>query len=123
MVLGLNRPLTTARGSIKLIVEARTDPRQVRLNAEFVVFDSTSPYDSIMGQPLIFSLRAIVSLYHYSLKFPTSHSIGKIKVSREFAKRCQMKVYPSYQNECIPPGVYVVCSSGFDHSSLTRDEN
>ncbi|XP_022857913.1 uncharacterized protein LOC111378860 [Olea europaea var. sylvestris] len=43
------------------------------MNSEFVVFDSTSPYDAVMGEPLLFSLRAALSLYYYSIKFPTPH--------------------------------------------------
>ncbi|XP_022848822.1 uncharacterized protein LOC111371146 [Olea europaea var. sylvestris] len=66
-----------ARGLIKHTVEAGASPRQVRLNIEFVVFDSLSPYDAIIGKPLIFSLRAVVFLYHYSLKFSIPHGIGE----------------------------------------------
>lgn len=40
MVLGLNGALTRAKEFIKLTVEIRKAPRQVRLNVEFMVFGS-----------------------------------------------------------------------------------
>lgn len=49
MVLGLNGALTKAKRLIKLVVEAGETPRRAKLNIEFAMFDSTSPYDAIMG--------------------------------------------------------------------------
>ncbi|XP_022855889.1 uncharacterized protein LOC111377073 [Olea europaea var. sylvestris] len=87
MVLGLSGALTFAKGSIKLKVELGSAPRQVKTNSEFVVFNTPSPYDDVMGQPVLFSLRAAVSLYHYSVKFPTSYGVGEVKGNRELAER------------------------------------
>lgn len=50
------------------------------------MFDSKWPYDSIMGQSLIFGLRVAISLYHYSLKFLRSHGVGEIKRNMELAE-------------------------------------
>lgn len=62
MILKINGALTRAKGSIKLTIEAGNTPRLTKLNAEFVVFDLTSPYDAIMGQSLLFSHCISISL-------------------------------------------------------------
>ncbi|XP_022897555.1 uncharacterized protein LOC111411235 [Olea europaea var. sylvestris] len=102
MVLGLSGALTSAKGSIKLKFESGSAPQQLKMYSEFVVFDTPSPYDAVMGQPLLFSLRAAVSLYHYSIKFPTPHGVGKVKENRELVERCQWKTCTSHQ--CSSPG-------------------
>lgn len=56
------RSLNKAKGLIKLTVETDKAPRWTKLNVKFMVVDSTSPFNAIMGQPMLFSLRAIVSL-------------------------------------------------------------
>ncbi|XP_022883806.1 uncharacterized protein LOC111400641 [Olea europaea var. sylvestris] len=106
MVLGLSGALTSAKGSIKLKVEFGLAPRQLKTNSEFVVFDTPSPYDAVMGQPLLFSLRAAVSLYHYSIKFPTPHGVGEVKENRELAERCQWNTCASHQRSFS--GVHMV---------------
>ncbi|XP_022853913.1 uncharacterized protein LOC111375341 [Olea europaea var. sylvestris] len=97
MVLGLSGALTSAKGSIKLKVESGSTPQQLKTNSEFVVFDTPSPYDAVMGQPLLFSLRAAFSLYHYSIKFPTPYGVGEVKGNRELAERCQRNTYANHQ--------------------------
>ncbi|XP_022880406.1 uncharacterized protein LOC111397635 [Olea europaea var. sylvestris] len=97
MVLGLSGALTSAKGLIKLKVESGSAPRQLKTNSEFVVFDTPFPYDAVMGQPLLFSLRAAVFLYHYYIKFPTPHGVGEVKGNRELVERCQWKTCVSHQ--------------------------
>ncbi|XP_022851918.1 uncharacterized protein LOC111373595 [Olea europaea var. sylvestris] len=93
MVLGLSGALTSAKGLIKLKVESGLTPRQVKKNSEFLVFDTPSPYDAVMGQPLIFSLKAVELLYHYSIQFPTPYGVGEVKENRELVDTCQLKAY------------------------------
>lgn len=62
MILGINRALARVNGSIKLIVKVEDSPQKARLNTEFVVFDSTLLNDAIIGQPLLFDLKAVVLL-------------------------------------------------------------
>lgn len=102
MVLGLNGTLTRAKGSIKLTVEADEAPQRTKLNIELA-------YNAITGQPLLFSLRATVFLYHYSLKFTTPHRVGEIKDNKDLAKKCQMKIHPTSQNTRTLPGVHMAC--------------
>lgn len=105
MVLGLSGALTSAKGMIKLKVESGSAPQKVKMNSEFVVFDTPSPYDAVMGQPLLFCLRAAVSLYYYSIKFSIPHGVGKVKGNRELVERCQWKACTSHQRN--PPRVHM----------------
>ncbi|XP_022841922.1 uncharacterized protein LOC111365616 [Olea europaea var. sylvestris] len=116
MVFGLSGVLTTAKGSIKPKVESGSVSRQVKTNFKFVVFDSLSPYDAIMGQPLIFSLKVAVSLYHYSIKFPTPYSVGEVKGNRELIERYKLKAY--VDDQCNLLGVYMAHVEDPELSSL-----
>lgn len=111
MVLTLNEVLTKVKGLIRLTVEAGESPLQTRLNAKFVVFESTSLYDAIMGRPLLFNLRATMSIYHYLIKFSTPHGIGKVKGNKEAVEECQTKINLNRLNSRIPPSVYMVYQS------------
>ncbi|XP_022841987.1 uncharacterized protein LOC111365685 [Olea europaea var. sylvestris] len=101
MVLGLSGALTSAKGSIKLKVEFGSAPRQLKTNSDFVVFDTPSPYNVVMVQPLLFSLRAAIFLYSYSIKFPTPHGVGKVRENRELVERYQWKTCASHQRSSL----------------------
>ncbi|XP_022846340.1 uncharacterized protein LOC111369087 [Olea europaea var. sylvestris] len=105
MVLGLSGAVTTAKGSIKLKVEYGSTSYQVKMNSEFIVIDTLSPYGAVMGQPLIFSLKAAMSLYYYSIKFSTPHGVGEVKGNRKFVEKCQLKAYVG--DQCTLPRVYM----------------
>lgn len=62
MVLRLNGALIEAKVLIKLTIESGESPHRARLNAKFAVFNSTSSYDAIMGQPQ--SHRVHIPLWH-----------------------------------------------------------
>lgn len=56
-----------------------------------------------MGQPLLFNLRAVVSPFHYSLKFPTPYGVGEIKGNRKLAKMCQRTARSQTHHNNRPP--------------------
>ncbi|XP_022861738.1 uncharacterized protein LOC111382100 [Olea europaea var. sylvestris] len=58
-----------------------------------------------MGQPLIFNLKAAVSLYHYSIKFPTFHGMDEVKGNRALIDTCQLKAYD--RSQCILSRVHM----------------
>lgn len=48
MAIRLSETLTTTKGPIKLTVEVGMAPWKTKLNTEFMVFDTLSPYDVVM---------------------------------------------------------------------------
>ncbi|XP_022891744.1 uncharacterized protein LOC111406579 [Olea europaea var. sylvestris] len=91
-------------------------PRQVKTNSEFVVFDTPSPYDNVMGKPLIFILKEAVTLYHYSIKFLTPHGVGEVKGNMELTDTCQLKAYSCHLRTLL--GVHMVHVSDFELNSI-----
>lgn len=68
---------------------------RAKVIVHFVQLDSTSPYDVIMGQLLLFDLKAIVSMYHYSIKFPMPYGVEGIKGNKEVATKSRVVHYPT----------------------------
>ncbi|RRT47569.1 hypothetical protein B296_00029418 [Ensete ventricosum] len=54
----------------------------------FMVVDLPLAYNVIIGRLTLNKLRAIVSTYHYSMKFPTSAGLGEIKSDPQELRRC-----------------------------------
>ncbi|GAV72997.1 hypothetical protein CFOL_v3_16484, partial [Cephalotus follicularis] len=63
-------------GSINLSVVAGTAPRQTQVEMTFLVVDTPSPYNAIIGRPGLNLLEAIVSTRHLLMKFPTRFGVG-----------------------------------------------
>lgn len=56
----------------------------------------------------MFNLKAVMSMYHYSLKISIPHGVDKIEKDKEAAEKCQMKIYPVKKDAHTSPGVYMV---------------
>ncbi|KAL5564321.1 hypothetical protein UlMin_027485 [Ulmus minor] len=74
-------------GRITLKVVFGTAPCQSSVSVNFLVVDSPSVYNTIIGRETLHTLRAVASTYHMLLKFPTPNGIGVVDgaqtVSRE----------------------------------------
>ncbi|GAV63701.1 hypothetical protein CFOL_v3_07219 [Cephalotus follicularis] len=75
-------------GSINLSVVAGTAPRQSQVEMTFLVVDTPSPYNAIIGRPGLNLLEAIVSTRHLLMKFPTRFGVGEVRGDQEVARRC-----------------------------------
>ncbi|RRT36443.1 hypothetical protein B296_00049258 [Ensete ventricosum] len=56
----------------------------------FMVVDLPSTYNAIIGQPMLNKLRAIVSTFHGSMKFPTSTRVGEARGDPRESRRCYL---------------------------------
>ena len=54
----------------------------------FLVLDSPSAYNLIMGRPWIHDMRAVSSTYHQVIKFPTKLGVQEIKDDRMASRSC-----------------------------------
>ncbi|GAV62815.1 hypothetical protein CFOL_v3_06338 [Cephalotus follicularis] len=75
-------------GSINLSVVAGTAPRQTQVEMTFLVVDTPSPYNAIVGRPGLNLLEAIVFTRHLLMKFPTRFGVGEVIGDQEVARRC-----------------------------------
>ncbi|RRT63122.1 hypothetical protein B296_00000877 [Ensete ventricosum] len=75
---GFTGDAITPVGVVTLVIFG-DEPRTKTLMVQFMVVDLPSAYSVIIGAPTLNKLRAFVSTYHRSMKFPTSTSPGEIK--------------------------------------------
>ncbi|GFS46031.1 hypothetical protein Acr_00g0099710 [Actinidia rufa] len=64
-------------GWIKLPITLGTEPHQTTVWQDFILVDCPSPYNAILGRPMLGGTKAMTSTYHLKIKFPTSTGIGK----------------------------------------------
>ncbi|GAV87094.1 hypothetical protein CFOL_v3_30520 [Cephalotus follicularis] len=75
-------------GSINLFVVAVTAPRQTQVEMTFLVVDTPSPYNAIVGRPGLYLMEAIVSTRHLLMKFPTRFGVGEVRGDQQVARQC-----------------------------------
>ncbi|KAM6555168.1 hypothetical protein CsatB_015930 [Cannabis sativa] len=75
-------------GLIKLPLTVGTTPKSVTIMALFVVLDTISPYNALIGRPTLYDLKAVTSIFHLLVKFPTKGGIGYLKGNQIVAREC-----------------------------------
>ncbi|GAV69260.1 hypothetical protein CFOL_v3_12761, partial [Cephalotus follicularis] len=77
-LMGFAGEMVHPLGSMDLPVVAGTNPCQTQVKMTFLVVDTTSPYNAIIGWPGLNLMEAIVSTEHLVMKFPTMFGMGEI---------------------------------------------
>ncbi|GMN74649.1 hypothetical protein TIFTF001_052422, partial [Ficus carica] len=80
-----------AAGTIRLPVTVGDGPEKATRMVEFIVVDRPSVYNVILGRPTLNALKAVVSTYHLTMKFPTNDGIGVFRGNQEGARKCYME--------------------------------
>ncbi|KAM6593606.1 hypothetical protein CsatA_001309 [Cannabis sativa] len=60
----------------------------VNLQTKFIVVDSPSAYNAILGRPWIHSMKAVPSTYHQVIRFPTKWGVKEIWGAQKTARDC-----------------------------------
>ncbi|XP_062103457.1 uncharacterized protein LOC133814527 [Humulus lupulus] len=79
-------------------IELRVYVEGVNLCTRFLVVDSPSAYNVILGRPWIHEMEAIPSTYHQVLRFPTKWGVKEIKGQQKDSRACYqttMKAKPA----------------------------
>ena len=71
------------KGIVTLTVTAGSHPFQVTNRHNFLVVDSPSSYNVIIGRPTLNRWKAATSTYCLKVKFPTEQGVGEIKGDQE----------------------------------------
>ena len=69
-----------------ITVQARTK----KIKTEFMVIDTPSPYNIILGRQWLHAMGAVPSTLHQLLRFPTEHGIEEVRGDQLQAKPCSM---------------------------------
>ena len=75
-------------GIVTLTVIAGTYPAKVTKEIDFLIVDSPSTYNIILGRLAFNRLRAVTSTYYLKVKFPIAYGVGEIRGDQVLAKEC-----------------------------------
>ena len=65
-------------GSIQLVLTLGGPPCQATTTARFLIVDAPSAYNMLLGRPSLNAIKAIPSVYHMMIKFPTISEVGMV---------------------------------------------
>ena len=77
-------------GIVTLPIVVGSYPQQITKSANFLVVDCSSLYNAIIGRPTLNSWKAVTSIYHLSVKFPTEYGIGQAQGDQLAARKCYL---------------------------------
>ncbi|RRT69268.1 hypothetical protein B296_00010576 [Ensete ventricosum] len=100
---GFTGDTITPVGIATLPMTFSDEPRTKTFMVPFMVVDLPSMYN--VGQPTLNKLRAVISTYHRSMKFPTSTGPGEIRSDPRESSRCYLAatVIPKRGKETLVP--------------------
>ena len=75
-------------GVITLLLTVGKYPRESCIMVNFLVIDQPSAFNVILGRPSLKALKAITSIYHLLMKFPTPNGVGQVWGNQEEVRRC-----------------------------------
>lgn len=93
LLVGFNSQPEWPLGRIVLPVVAGTKTLQI----EFLVINTPSPYNTILGCPWIHQMEAVPSTYHQLIRFPTEHGVEQISRDQVVSKHCFMAALKAKQ--------------------------
>lgn len=75
-------------GSIELQVTVGSPPAQKTIPVKFLIVDQPSTYNAIFGGTAQAELKAVTSIPHLSMKFPTDDRVGVVRGEQKAARKC-----------------------------------
>ena len=69
------------KGTIKLAVTVGEHPRVSTIMMEFLVIDCPSAFNGVIGRLFSKVLKVVTSIYHLTMKFPTTEGTGQVRGS------------------------------------------
>jgi hypothetical protein len=75
-------------GSIELQVTVGSPPTQKTIPVKFLIVDQLSAYNVIFGRTAQTELKAVTSIPHLYMKFPTDDGVGVVRGEQKVARKC-----------------------------------
>ncbi|RRT39648.1 hypothetical protein B296_00023280 [Ensete ventricosum] len=89
-LIGFTREAITQVDVATLLMTFDDEPRTKTFMVPFMVVELPSAYNVIIGRPTLNKLRAVVSTYHRSIKFPTNMGPGEVRSDPRESRRCYL---------------------------------
>ncbi|XP_065632981.1 uncharacterized protein LOC112035103 [Quercus suber] len=86
------------RGIVTLTVTVGTDLKQLTRQIDFLVVDSPSSYNVIIGRPALNKWKASTSTYCLKMKFPTDDGVSEVRGDQVLARECYQAVLAAKEN-------------------------
>ncbi|XP_065011504.1 uncharacterized protein LOC135640723 [Musa acuminata AAA Group] len=77
-------------GAITLPLTLGTPSKSKTVMTTFLVVDLPTAYNAILGRPTLNKVRAVVSTYYRTVKFPTREGVGEVTGSPQESRRCYL---------------------------------
>nr|XP_018685570.1 PREDICTED: uncharacterized protein LOC108953557 [Musa acuminata subsp. malaccensis] len=77
-------------GAITLPLTLEVPPRSKTVIATFLVVDLPTAYNAILGRPTLNKIRAVISTYYQTVKFPTHTGVREVWGSPLESRRCYL---------------------------------
>ena len=75
-------------GLIQLVLTLGDPPCQATTTVKFLIVDTPSTYNMLLGRPSLNAIKAIPSAYHMMIKFPTTGGVGMVRGHQRVAREC-----------------------------------
>ena len=75
-------------GSIQLVLTLSDPPCQATTAVRFLIVDTSSAYNILLGRPSLNVVRAIPFAYHMVIKFPTTNGVGMVRGNQRIVREC-----------------------------------
>ncbi|GAV63315.1 LOW QUALITY PROTEIN: hypothetical protein CFOL_v3_06834, partial [Cephalotus follicularis] len=83
----MNRILTDSGSSADILYKHAFDQLRIPVQMTFLVVDTPSPYNAIIGRPGLNLMEAIVSTRNLLMKFPTRFGVGEARGDQQAARQ------------------------------------
>ena len=79
------------KGIMKLTVMVGEHPRMSTVIANFLIVDCPSAINRLIGRTLLKALKMVTSIYHLTMKFPTTEETGEVGANEYDTRECYNK--------------------------------
>ena len=90
-------------GSVQLVLILGEPPCQATTTVRFLVVDTPSAYNMLLGRPSLKAIKAIPSAYHMMIKFPTVSGVGMVRGDQRVAREC----YSASMKQKVVDNIYM----------------
>ena len=75
-------------GLVQLVLTLEDPPCQATTTVRFLVVDTPSAYNMLLGRPSLNAIRVVPSAYHMVIKFLISNGVGMVRGNQRIAREC-----------------------------------
>ena len=75
-------------GLVQLVLTLGDPPCQATTMVRFLIVDTPSAYNMLLGRPSLNAIRVVPSAYHMVIKFPIANGVGMVRGNQRIAREC-----------------------------------